>query len=256
MSEKTHEVSLAAIPAPVSQALHPMVAAALRNNPDPAVLREFLDIQREWEAGEARRAYTAALVELKRDLPTVLARDSVVDYTGTKGRTHYRHTSLAAAMDAITEPLTQHGFSVAWVPSTPSAGAVSVICRLSHHRGHVEETSMSAPPDTSGSKGPAQAIASPVTLLQRYTLLALLGIATKDHVEGGGADAIDATKSLAAVSTLRQVGITLEQAEDHVQKPISGWTASDLSKLRTLFKDRRDNPQAPAPVTATFADEG
>jgi hypothetical protein len=43
--------------------------------------------------------------------------------------------------------------------------------------GHSEETTLRAIPDTSGSKNSIQAIGSTVTYLQRYTLLAAVGMA-------------------------------------------------------------------------------
>jgi hypothetical protein len=45
---------------------------------------------------------------------------------------------------------------------------------------------MTAPIDTSGSKSPAQGVASTITLLQRYTALSLLGIATADMKDADG----------------------------------------------------------------------
>jgi len=87
------------------------------------------------------------------------------------------------ALDSVTEPLTRHGFSLGWVPTTGDRGEVRVTCRLTHAEGHSEETTLVAPPDTSGLKNPAQAIASTITLLQRYTALSLLGIATADTTD-------------------------------------------------------------------------
>jgi hypothetical protein len=43
--------------------------------------------------------------------------------------------------------------------------------------GHSEETTLKAIPDTSGSKNSIQAIGSTVTYLERYTLLAAMGMA-------------------------------------------------------------------------------
>ncbi len=46
---------------------------------------------------------------------------------------------------------------------------------------------MSASPDTSGSKNSIQAIGSTVSYLQRYTLFAILGLASTDQDNDGGA---------------------------------------------------------------------
>jgi hypothetical protein len=69
----------------------------------PRDAAQLLEVQREYEANEARKAYAMALVNLKRDLPTVIARDKTVDFTGSSGkRTTYTHASLAGVMDAVT----------------------------------------------------------------------------------------------------------------------------------------------------------
>lgn len=216
--------------------MHPLVALAVKSGTaDPATLKELLAVQREWEAGEARKAYARALVALKRDLPTVLARDATVDYTSAKGRTHYRHTSLAAAMDAVTDPLTNHGFSLAWEPSTGGErNMVRVTCRLTHSEGHSETASIEAPADTSGSKNPAQAVASTITLLQRYTALSLLGIATADMPEAPATDTsiVDPARNLRAVSAIIKRGLSLEQAQAHLGRGSKEWTVGDLERLR------------------------
>ena len=218
--------------------MHPMVEAAMAHSPDPETLRGLLDVQREWERGEAKKAFTRALVELKRDLPTVLARDKTVDFTSAKGRTLYTHTSLASVMDAVTVPLTQHGFSLSWKSETKDR-LVSVTCRLQHAEGHSDESSLQSPPDTSGNKGGAQAIASTITLLQRYTALSLLGIATDDMKEPhepkppteAEAVRVNQAKNLEAAARLKNYGKTRAQAEAYLGVAVADWTAADLGKL-------------------------
>jgi hypothetical protein len=229
-----------------AERMHPLVRLAMGGGtaPDPAMLRELLAVQREWEAGEARRAYTAAMVGLKRDLPTVIGHDAVVDFTSSKGRTYYTHTSLAKVMDEITPALTQHGFSLGYSCSTESK--VTVTCRLTHADGHSEEMTISAPPDTNGNKGPAQAIASTITMLQRYTALALLGIATADMKEptGEGAPAdggIDHEKNMRAVTWLTSKGRTVEDAVRHIGRRPDAWTDADRQEIK-----RWANPPRPA----------
>ena len=237
----THDraITTVEVALPDSRRLSPMVAAAMAAGPTPDVLRELLAVQREWEAGEARRAYTLALVDLRRDLPSVIGRDTTVDYTSAKGRTRYTHASLAAVMMAITEPLARHGFSLAWVPET-SERTVTVTARLTHRDGHAESATISAPPDTSGSKSPAQAVASTITLLQRYTALSLLGIATADQREDRDEDpdAVDPARNLRAAAAVRQRGILVEEAEAELGGRVEEWSAADLAHLREWLAAR------------------
>lgn len=222
--------------------VHPLVRAAIKGGGviDPATMRELLAVQLAWEANEAKKAFTRALALLKRDLPTVIAHDHLVDFTGSTGkRTRYTHASLGAVMEAITEPLTRYGFSLSWTPSTGEK-VVRVTCRLQHSEGHAEEATLEAPADTSGNKNPAQAIMSTVTLLSRYTALSLLGIATADMGEPTSTSderatqpRVDPKRNLRAAAAIVRAGRTREDAEAHVGRPVSEWTIDDLGQLRT-----------------------
>lgn len=226
----------------ITDGMHPLVRAILAHNPTPDALEKMMALQREHEANEARKRYAQALVDLKRDLPTKIGRDTTVDFTGKSGiRTYYKHTSLAAVMDAITEPLTKHGFSLAWTPSTGERG-VTVTCRLTHAAGHFEEAAITAPRDDSGNKSQAQGVASTITLLSRYTALALLGIATADMPEPAGEaeppdpSRVDTDRNMRAVAALKKYGKTRADAEAFLGHTIAGWTSEDLDKLKAWLK--------------------
>lgn len=258
----THKAAIVTAPRETVERMHPLVQAAMASGAlaDPATMRELLAVQREWEAGEARKSYSRALAALKRDLPTVIRKDATVDYSSAKGRTFYKHASLAGVMEAITEPLTAHGFSLAWIPSTGEKGAVRVTCRLTHQDGHHEECTLEAGADTSGSKSAPQAIASTITLLSRYTALALLGIATADMPEDGAVeresakDAIDVDRNLRAAGWLAARKVTREVAEAYVGRPISAWTADDLTRLRA-YGARADGSTPHDPATGEVRKE-
>jgi hypothetical protein len=110
---------------------------------------------------------------------------------------------------------------------------------------------MSAPPDTSGSKNPIQAIGSTQSYLERYTALALLGIATKDMPDADDPpvpdeDIIDTERNLKAIARLRKKGISVKEAEDHVRKPAKDWTIKDLEMLWSWQQnfDTKKDPKA------------
>lgn len=247
-----HGKAIAVIEHAPDRAMSPVVAMGMKMlaaNPNPETLEKLLAVQQRWEADEARKAFAAALVALKRDLPTVIARDQTVDFTSQKGRTHYTHASLAGAMEAVTEPLTRHGFSLAWKPATSATG-VSVTCRLTHQAGHFEECNLAAPADTSGNKSSAQAIASTITLLQRYTALSLLGIATADMKDPPPADddpppadKVDSALNLRAVGWLTKQGKSRIDAEAFIGRPVSDWTAADLHRLKAWAAPQSDAPK-------------
>lgn len=227
--------------APATQ-LHPLVqmmqaTMAAGGPPDLAMAREMMQLQREWQADVARKAYTTSLIALKSVLPTVIRRDKKVDF----GNTTYTHTSLACVMDAVTEPLHRHGFSLAWTPAT-NTGGVSVTCRITHVDGHFEECTLSGPPDTKGSKSPVQGVMSTITMLERYTALAILGIATADmkepEPEYNPNEPADHNRILKAVTWLGTVGKTKEQAIEFLKRPMEMWTDGDLDALKVWGKQR------------------
>jgi hypothetical protein len=242
----THkEAPLTVIERDPRHGMSPIVFAGLeilRANPSPDTLRELLAVQREYERDEARKAFAVAMVALKHDLPSVIEHDAVVDFTNNAGRQiRYTHPSLAAVLEAVTPALTQHGFSLAWEPSTPKPGEVEVTCRLTHQGGHVREATLRAPPDKSGAKSDPQAIASTITLLERYTVCAVLGIASRAMKEPEGAeeptpavvtDTVNSARNLRVVGRLKEHGRTREQAEEFLGRKVPDWTAEDIDRLK------------------------
>ena len=236
MSESKHN-AIAVTQSALPERVHPLVSQMMAASPDPATLRELLAIQRDWESAESKKEFTTALVNLKRDLPTVIGRDKKVDFSGAT------YASLAHVLDSVTDTLTAHGFSLAWEPKSLSKDLVEVACRLTHAGGHSEVCTLAAPPETGGKKSPPQAIASTVTLLQRYTACSLLGIATKDMPDAAqsaaSADDIDPKRTMKAATWLKSQGHSRDEAEKYLSKTIDEWTLGDLDALRAWVKTQR-----------------
>lgn len=226
-----------------SDTMHPLVKAAVQGGTvDPDTLSKLMDLQERYERNQAKKAFNAAMVQLKRDLPTFLQHDKTVDFTGQKGRVHYTHTSLAKAVDEIVPHLNQYGFSHSWIPTNDDRN-VTVVCRLTHVDGHHEDSTLTSAPDMKGGKSPAQGIASTITLLERYSFLALLGIATTDMTESDprepAGDAVNTDRNLEAISILKREGIELSDAQAHLQKDFQNWTTSDLTELGKYIRNIR-----------------
>lgn len=251
MTEKDHK-SIAIVDRCEIAPVHPlaMVQHAVQNGLNPDTIAKLMDLAERHEANEARKAYTTALVGLKRDLPTVLARDKEVSYSSGKGKVRYTHTSLGAAIDAVTEPLTQHGFSLSWEPSTDES-KVKVTCRLTHAQGHSESCTLTAPIDNSGSKSPAQGIASTITLLERYTALSLLGIATADHKEPQQetpTDHVDTAMNQRALKAWLDAGHDRGEAEERIGRPMEDWTIEDLRAIKKWLSEEQYENVGPPPM--------
>jgi hypothetical protein len=114
-----------------------------------------------------------------------------------------------------------------------------VTCTLTHSHGHTESATLASPADKSGSKSDAQGIASTITLLQRYSALSLLGIATADMPEPTGEtdpEAVDSARNLRAMKACSDAGHTRAEAEARTGKPLEQWTVADLDVLREWLR--------------------
>ncbi len=152
---------------------------------DTAGLEKMLEMQFRYEANEARKAFVVAMAAFKANPPQIV-KDRTVSY----GQTKYNHASLANVTACINSALSEHGLSSAWktepVPATEHEKAkIRVTCKITHVMGHSEETSLDALPDDSGKKNLIQQAGSTITYLQRYTLLALTGLATYEQDDDG-----------------------------------------------------------------------
>lgn len=159
-----------------------MIRDAITGKANLEQLEKLLSLQEKFEEREARKEYHKAMAEFKANPPKI-TKDKKVSYQAGSSNVHYNHASLANVVDKISTELSKHGLSASW--TTKQNGQVFVTCRITHIKGHSEETTLSAPSDTTGSKNAIQSIGSTITYLERYTLLALTGLATEDMDDDG-----------------------------------------------------------------------
>lgn len=157
-----------------------MAMQAMKAGMSVADMRGMLDLQKDWEANEARKAYVQAMSDFKRNPPEIFKRKEVA-FNGTQ----YMHATLGDVTAAIMQALAEHGISHRWDTQQHDARII-VTCTLTHKLGHSESTTLEGAPDDSGKKNRIQQVASTVTYLQRYTLLAATGLATKDMEDDDG----------------------------------------------------------------------
>src|SRR5690606_5138426 len=132
---------------------------------------------------EARRAFDTAIAEAKGEIP-VIRKNREVDFTSSKGRTHYRYEDFAEVARTVDPILRRHGLSYRFRVASPPNEPVTVTCILAHREGYAEEVTLTAGRDESGNKNHIQAISSTVTYLQRVTLKAALGLAAAEDDDG------------------------------------------------------------------------
>lgn len=150
-------------------------------------LDKMMDLQDRWDQKQARKAYVEAMTEFKKTA-TVITKDKHVSFKTDKGITEYNHATLGNVVESTIRALAEFGISHAWDPKRVGDRVV-VTCTLTHRMGHSESVTLEAPLDTSGGKNNIQAMGSAVSYLERYTLLAITGLSTKEMDDDGkGAD--------------------------------------------------------------------
>ena len=153
-----------------------MISVAVQNGHQISELSSLIELQEKVERREAEKAFYAELVAFQQVAPTILKTKNV-----SFGNTNYNHATLDQCVSAIREALIESNSKLAFTFETGyQDGTVIVTCVIRHELGHEKRTSLPAPPDSSGQKNSIQQVASTVTYLQRYTLLAAFGVATSD----------------------------------------------------------------------------
>jgi hypothetical protein len=190
-------------------------------------LSAILELQMKHEANEARKAYHEAMSQFQVEKPNIIK---------SKDGHNCKYAGLSDIVSAIAPVLTRYGLSHAWETERTDK-EVKVICRITHVLGHSEETWLSAPSDTSGSKNAIQAIGSTITYLQRYTLKAALGLAEADQDDDGNAGGnVDTFKPLS--------GAKKEMMDKVFDKLLDSWPEGkkvDLDLLCRLVYERSWN---------------
>jgi len=214
-----------------------MIKQAVAGGADLDKLEKLLTLQERWEANEARKAYHRAMAEFKANPPKI-DKDKTVKYKEVK----YTHASLANVVEKITAELSKYGLSASW--RTQQNGKIIVTCKITHVMGHSEETSLGADADTTGSKNSIQAIGSTITYLERYTLLATLGLATYEADDDGVSSEEKITEE--QLHILRDEIIAANSTEEKLLKfmgleKIEDMPKSDFNKAKAALEARRKN---------------
>ena len=180
MTNEIAEVEV--IESQVSTQVTPMqlLNIAMSKDADIDKLTKLMDMQERYEANEAKKAYMLAMSQFKAAAPVIVA-DKEVSYSGT----HYNHASNANVTSKIIPRLSEYGLTHRWDQSQ-DGNNITITCVITHKLGYSERVPMTSQPDTSGSKNPIQAIASAITYMQRYTLLAATGLAVVDKNDDDG----------------------------------------------------------------------
>lgn len=202
-----------------------LLAIAVQRGASLDELERLMALKERHEANEARKAYVDDMARAKANAPTI-TKNKEVSFTTQKGTTSYSHATLGNVVAQIVPWLGAHGFSHAWDTKQIDNGRVEVTCTLTHRLGHKESVTQNAGKDDSGTKNNIQAMGSAITYLQRYTLLAITGLATDDQDDDGRDADPDAPKPE-----------TIEQMRERVISAVK--MAQSLDELNKAQKEGR-----------------
>lgn len=195
-----------------TQAITPMdmLQMAIQQGADLDKLEKLMDMKERHEANEARKAYVQSMSIFRSKCP-VIAK--------TRNGHNNKYAGLAETIEQIKGIMAECGLSHSW-KMTQEGDSITVQCCITHDMGHSECTSMTAPPDTGGSKNKIQSIASTVSYLERYTLYAMLGLASAEmdddgNMAGAKVDYITAEQIADLESLAEEVGVKVQSMCAH-----------------------------------------
>ena len=135
-------------------------------------MKGMLEVQKDWEANEARKAFHAALSEWKKNPPKILK-----DLINLKYGSAY--SSIGNTVNTCNESMGPFGLNARWdYPDSGDINILIVTCILSHALGHEEKVTLKGLPDKEGSKNPAQERKAGRTYLKLETYEAVTGVAS------------------------------------------------------------------------------
>src|SRR5690606_33815926 len=102
---------------------------AVSQGADLEKLRTLMELKREWEADEARKAFVDAMAKFKANPPEIVKRKHVAYTTKSGGKTEYVHATLADVCAAAIQGLAQVGISHRW-DVKQDGGRLQVTCVL------------------------------------------------------------------------------------------------------------------------------
>lgn len=154
------------------------------SNPDVDIdkMERLLQMQERIMGHKAKAAYTDALAQAQLELPEITKHGEIKNKAGG---VQSKYALWEDINEAIKPVLARHGFSLSFRFPKPEPGSVAVTGVLSHREGHAEETTITLPVDTSGSKNPVQAVASSTSYGKRYTAGALLNLTARGEDDDG-----------------------------------------------------------------------
>lgn len=211
-----------------SQSLLPMIDKLVeRPDFDVEKLERLLDMQERIMTRSAMEQFNAAMAMMQDELPSIAER----------GKAHNTKYATFEDINDVAKPIMKrHGFAVSFRVHNIQGG-IEVTGVLMHKGSHREETTMTLPLDTSGSKNAVQAVGSSVSYGKRYVMSALLNITTRSEDDDGESAA--PTKRVTSFQAA-QLAKALAACPETTQE----WFASNYGDASNVPKAKFDSTMA------------
>lgn len=159
-------------------------------NIGPDKLDKLIDAQVRIRAINAEAAFNEAFAQMQAKLPTVVKRGLIYakDEDDPKKRVvRSRYAKYEDIIGKIRPIMSEFGFSIRHATRHLEGGWIEITGVLMHRAGHSVSDTFTTKPDSGGRMNDIQRIGSAKSYGKRYTLLALVGIATEDEDDDGAA---------------------------------------------------------------------
>lgn len=162
-------------PAAPRNFLQIIAEATLNPACDVGKMQALLDMQRQIEERDARKAFDHHFLALQHDLPAI-RQDGKIVIPAKEGRAGQStpYATFNNIMKTISPLLFKHGFTLSFA-TEPAGERLLVTGTLAGH-GHSRTTAFPLPAETSGSKNNVQGWGSSMSYGKRYCTIALLNI--------------------------------------------------------------------------------
>lgn len=217
-----------------------LLGMAIEKGMDIATLEKLMDLQERWEKNQAKREFFAARARFQAIVPEIPKQ---------KQGYGYYYADLGIIERAIAESLGECGLSKAW--SQVEAGdEITMTCTATHIAGHSESNTIGPVKwdllERTNRMNGLQHRSAVITMLQRYTLIGVLGLATADEdIDAQNGEGKKKKKEEKPEET---------RVADQIRQPrvISGPQGKELGKITEA---RKIPPDAIAKIIQSFGFE-
>lgn len=233
-----------------------MIARAASDpNTDVEKFERMVALAERLAAREAHGAYTRAFLAMRPKLPTIDEKGRILDRAEKVQSTYALWEDIN---DAILPILTDHGFGLSFRPGTSEDGKITVTTVLAHESGHTEETTVTLPHDSSGSKNGVQAVGSSISYAKRYGAMGLLNITSRapaDRDDDGARSGLSqvAQDAIANINMADTLADLRKWKDDHYDAVSKAVKPNELKGIIALYNRRskafRAEQQQSAPVS-------